>query len=48
MMKMMQRRLENSFIYVSEVDGKIVSFANFSHCRNHCQVFLVNFVVKGE
>ncbi|MED4227542.1 GNAT family N-acetyltransferase [Neobacillus cucumis] len=28
--EMMQRRLESSFIYVSEVDGKIVGFANFS------------------
>jgi hypothetical protein len=27
--EMMQRRLESSFIYVSEVDGKIVGFANF-------------------
>jgi ribosomal protein S18 acetylase RimI-like enzyme len=28
--EMMQKRLESSFIYVSEVDGKIVGFANFS------------------
>ena len=28
--EVMQKRLENSFIYVSEVDGKIVGFANFS------------------
>jgi ribosomal protein S18 acetylase RimI-like enzyme len=28
--EMMQRRLESSFIYVSESDGRIVGFANFS------------------
>jgi ribosomal protein S18 acetylase RimI-like enzyme len=27
---MMQRRLERSFIFVSEVNGKVVGFANFS------------------
>lgn len=27
--EMMQKRLESSFIYVSEIDGKIVGFANF-------------------
>ena len=31
--EMMQRRLENSFIWVSEVDGKIVGFANFSPAK---------------
>ena len=31
--EMMQKRLENSFIWVSEVDGKIVGFANFSPAK---------------
>jgi GNAT superfamily N-acetyltransferase len=33
--EMMQRRLENSFIWVSEVDGKIVGFANFTPAKEY-------------
>ncbi|MBS4210212.1 GNAT family N-acetyltransferase [Bacillus sp. FJAT-50079] len=32
---MMQKRLKNTFIWVSEIDGKIVGFANFSPVKEN-------------
>lgn len=36
----MKQRLENSFLFVAEVDGKIVGFANFSPVREDGKVEL--------
>ena len=38
--EMMKRRLEHSYLYVSEIDGKIVGFANFSPVKKHGEVEL--------
>lgn len=32
---MMQKRLEKSFLFVSEADGKVVGFANFSPVKEN-------------
>ncbi|QED47947.1 GNAT family N-acetyltransferase [Cytobacillus dafuensis] len=38
--EMMKRRIDQSFIYVSEVDGEIVGFANFSPVKEDRQMEL--------
>ncbi|WNS73557.1 GNAT family N-acetyltransferase [Bacillus sp. DTU_2020_1000418_1_SI_GHA_SEK_038] len=38
--EMMKRRLEHSYLYVSEIDGKIVGFANFSPVKEHGEIEL--------
>ncbi|MGF7050244.1 ribosomal protein S18 acetylase RimI-like enzyme [Paenibacillus sp. DS2015] len=38
--EMLKRRLEHSFLYVSEVGGKIVGFVNFSHMNDDAEIEL--------
>jgi RimJ/RimL family protein N-acetyltransferase len=46
--EMMQRRLESSFIYISEVDGKIVGFANFSPVKEEGKTELLAIFLNPE
>jgi ribosomal protein S18 acetylase RimI-like enzyme len=46
--EMMQRRLESSFIYVSEVDGKIVCFANFLPVKEDGKTELLAIYLNPE
>lgn len=46
--EMMQRRMENSLIYVSEVDEKIVGFANFSSVKEDGKVELLAIYLNPE
>ncbi|HZG59256.1 MAG TPA: GNAT family N-acetyltransferase [Anoxybacillus sp.] len=45
---MMQRRLERSFIFVSEVDGKVVGFANFSPVKEERETELLAIYLLPE
>ncbi|WP_412674524.1 GNAT family N-acetyltransferase [Aneurinibacillus aneurinilyticus] len=46
--EMMQRRLENSFIWVAEVDRKIVGFANFSPVKEDGETELTAIYLNPE
>jgi len=46
--EMMQRRLKSSFIYVSEIDGKIVGFANFSPVKEDGKTELLAIYLNPE
>lgn len=46
--EMMQRRLENSFIWIAEVNGKIVGFANFSPVKEDGETELTAIYLNPE
>ncbi|MED0673985.1 GNAT family N-acetyltransferase [Aneurinibacillus aneurinilyticus] len=46
--EMMQRRLENSFIWIAEVDEKIVGFANFSPVKEDGETELTAIYLNPE
>jgi ribosomal protein S18 acetylase RimI-like enzyme len=45
---MMQKRLEGSFMFVSEVDGKVVGFANFSPVKAYGVIELAAIYIEPE
>ena len=46
--EMMQSRLDNSFIWVSETNGKIIGFANFSPIKEDGKTELVAIYLNPE